>query len=409
MAGLEKPLSLVTNPARLCSNWIETYEQYTDHTEAPKEFHRWAAISTLAGALGRKCFVRIGRFELQPSFYITFVAPPGIATKSTTAKSGMDLLDASKAIRLFRGSISWQALLDELKDGEFQCDMGNGQMKAMSCLQIFASELGVLLNGDHDGSMLDLLVDVWDGGPSFKRRTRSGGEMEIPRPFLNMIACTTPMWLTNNGGKYAVDGGFFSRTIFVYAESKEKLVAYPDERAGADKLKEDLLHDLQSISKLKGEFVLDDEARAFGECWYEDLYKSPPTHLQGEMFQSYISRRQAHLHKTALVLSAARSSDMIITIEDMAMADNILTKSEKNLRLIYQAIVTSDKIQAYNLILKYTRTLTKGISKNALFRMMSSAVNLNEFEAGLQAAVFAREIKLKQVNDEFYVYPANQV
>lgn len=394
---------------RIFENWLDAYVEYTDNTEAPREFHKWTAISTVAGALGRKCFVRIGRFELQPSFYITFVAPPGVATKSTTAKQGMDFLELTSAIRMFRGSISWQALIDELKDGEGQVDMGNGRLHAMSCLQIFASELGVLLNGDHEGQMLDLLVDVWDGGPSFKRRTRSGGEIEISRPFLNMIACTTPTWLTNNGGKYAVDGGFFSRTIFIYAEKKAKLVAYPKDTDPTGKTRLDLVKDLKAMSKLKGEFVMTEEALAYGEIWYEDLYTAPPDHLKGENFQSYVSRRQAHLHKTAMVLSAVRSSEMVITIEDMVMADSLLCEAEQNLRLIYQAIVTSDKLQAYNLILKTVRSLSQGITKQTLFRMMASSVTMNEFEAGLQAAAFAREIKLVQKGDHFYVMPANVI
>lgn len=406
MAGNTDNIALV-KPTRNFENWIDGYIQYTDNTEAPKAFHLWTAVSAIAGALGRKCFVKIGRFEIQPSFYITFVAPPGIATKSTTARSGMDMLEEIKAIRMFRGSASWQAFLDELKDGETQVDMGNGKLQTMSCLQVFASELGVLLNSDHDGSMIDLLVDIWDGGPSFKRRTRSGGEMEISRPFLNMIACTTPSWLTNNGGKYAIDGGFFSRTIFVYADKKSKLVAYPSAVGQATELKKQLLQDLSNIKLLRGEFVMDDEAIAFGEAWYNDFQTKAPTHLSGEMFQAYLSRRQTHLHKVAMVVSASRSSEMVITIDDMAVAEDLLLKSETELRAIYQAIVTSDKIQAYNLIIKNMKGQTKGVPKSVLFRMMSTSVTYNEFEAGLQAALFARQIHIKQKDGEFYILPSD--
>jgi len=406
MASNTDNIALV-KPTRNFENWIDGYIDYTDNTEAPKAFHLWTAVSAIAGALGRKCFVKIGRFEIQPSFYITFVAPPGIATKSTTARAGMDMLEEIKGIRMFRGSASWQAFLDELKDGETQVDMGNGKLHTMSCLQVFASELGVLLNSDHDGSMIDLLVDIWDGGPSFKRRTRSGGEMEISRPFLNMIACTTPSWLTNNGGKYAIDGGFFSRTIFVYADKKSKLVAYPSANKYATELRTQLLQDLNNIKLLRGEFVMDDDAIAFGESWYNEFQTKAPQHLTGEMFQAYLARRQTHLHKVAMVVSAARSSEMVITIDDMAMAEDLLLKSEIELRAIYQAIVTSDKIQAYNLIIKNMRGQTKGVPKNVLFRMMSTSVTYNEFEAGLQAALFARQIAIKQIKSEYYIMPSD--
>lgn len=398
--------TILTNPAREFPDWIEAYMRFTDNTEAPESFHLWTAISTIGGALSRKCSVKIGRFELQPSFYITFVAPPGIATKSTTAKQGMDLLSKINAIRMFRGSISWQALIDELMDGLGQVDLGQGRLLEMSSLQLFASELGVLIGGDHDGQMLDLLVDLWDGIPQFQRRTRTGGEINIPRPFINLIACTTPGWLTKNAGKYAVDGGFFSRTVFVYAEKKRKVIAYPEafDQGAHEKL---LLKDLDRISKMKGIFTLDEEALEWGTAWYEELHTVPPPHLASEMFQSYISRRQAHLHKVAMVVSASKRSDMIITLEDMVIAEDLLMKAEIDLKLIYQAIVTSDKVQAYTLIIKYMRGATKGVPKNTLFRMMSSSVSYNEFEAGMQAAVFARQIKVKDMKDGFYVFPSD--
>ena len=50
---------------RKLSNWIEAYTAFTNNTEAPEKFHRWTAISTIAGALNRKCWVNIGRFPMQ--------------------------------------------------------------------------------------------------------------------------------------------------------------------------------------------------------------------------------------------------------------------------------------------------------------------------------------------------------
>ena len=377
--------------ARQLKDWLQSYVEYTQETEAPREFHLWTGISTIAGALGRKCWIDMGRFTLYPSFYIIFVAPPGIATKSTTAGIGVELLETTKTATLFQGSITWQAVLDQLKDGEKLIDI-EGKKFMMSSLQVFASELGVLLKKE-DNSMVDLLVDLWDGKNKIERRTRGGGNTEISRPYLNLIGCTTPAWLSSYAESYMIEGGFFSRTIFVYADEKDRLIPYPDSAIDVE-LRTALENDLQRISNLRGSFALTEEAREWGTEWYKELWTNPPENIASERFQSYRSRRQTHLHKVAMVLSAAQGDDRIITLEHMVIAEEMLQLAEHHLVTIHESIVSSEKIEAYRLILKTMRRVTS-ISKNELFNQLSTRITYQEFTQGLEAAVFAGHVKEK--------------
>lgn len=374
---------------RSLENWLSAYVSYTDDTEAPREFHLWSAISAVAGALGRKCWLDMGTFTLYPAFYIIFVAPPGIATKSTTAGQAMSLLRESKAIRLFQGSITWQAVLDELQDCGVQVKIGS-TMQAMSNLQVFASELGVLLKKD-DTNMVDLLVDLWDGLPRFTRRTRGGGMIDIARPFINLIGCTTPAWLSSYAESYMIDGGFFSRAIFVYSDHKDKIIAYPRENTQVE-LRTALEDDLKRIGQMRGTFVLSDEAKAWGTVWYEELWNNPPAELAADKFQSYRSRRQSHLHKVAMVLSAAESNSMVIDVHHMIAAEQMLILAEGHLATIHESIVTNEKLQAYRLIVKAVDKAQR-IDKNKLFKDLALKLSYQEFQQGIEAAVFAGEIK----------------
>lgn len=392
------------NSARNFENWMEAYANFTINTEAPKDFRNWTAISTIAGALGRKAWVSIGRFPVAPAFYIVFVAPPGVATKSTTAKQGIDLLKEAKAANLFSGSITRQAILDELEDCVGQVQIGN-KLLEMASLTMFASELGVLLGGE-DLQLIDDFVDMWDSKPELERRTRGEGKKSIPRPFLNLLGCTTPGWLSNNSKSYNIDGGLFSRTVFVYAEKKAKLIAYPEETTDAE-YKEKLISDLKKIGQMRGEFVLTDEAKEWGEAWYKELYTNPPKHLSNEMFAAYVSRRQVHLHKTALVLSAASAQDQIITLEHLVVAEAMLEDAEKGLAKVYQAVMSSERTQAYTMILKIVSAMQGGVSKNGLFRMMGQRCTLSDFEAGLQAAQFSGQIKMKDKGGEYLIFPVD--
>jgi hypothetical protein len=391
----------MSEPAvRRFDNWLEAFMEYTDNTEAPKHYRTWAAVSAIASALGRKVWVNIGRFPVSPSFFIIFVAPPGVATKSTAAKLAIDLLEEGKIANLFAGSLTEQAIFDELEDGIGQVSIGTTLME-MSNLSMFASELGVLLN-NSDSGLVDQFVDIWDNKPKIQRRTRAEGKRDIPRPCINLLGCTTPGWLQENSRTYNIDGGLFSRTIFLYSDKKEKLIAYPEETTTKE-FRDDVIKDLKTIGMMRGEFTMTKEAREFGEAWYDELYNNTPKHLKNEMFGGYIMRRQTHLHKTALVLSAAMSDDYKITEEHMVLAEALLIQAERGLGKIYATVMGSEKTQSYKLILQLAEAIPAGISKNALFRMVSAKCTLSEFEAGLQAAIFAGQIKLMDKGGDYVI------
>lgn len=397
---MAEPASL-QNITRRFDNWLEAFMEYTENTEAPKHYRTWAAISAVGSAIGRKAWLNVGRFKMSPSFFIVFVAPPGVATKSTAAKLAMDLLEEGKIGNIFTGSLTEQAIFDELEDGIGQVSIGNSLLE-MTNITMFASELGVLLNSNDTG-LIDKFVDIWDNKPKVERRTRGEGKKAIPRPCINLLGCTTPGWLQENSRTYSIDGGLFSRTIFLYADKKEKLIAYPEETV-TDDFRKDLISDLSRIAKMKGEFTLTKDARAFGESWYQELYTDPPKHLQNELFGGYITRRQAHLHKTAMVLSAATAQDYIITEEHMVLADALLVQAELGLTKIYSTVMTSERTLAHKLILQLSESFDKGISKNALFRMISAKCTLQDFENGLQAALFAGQVKLKDDGKDYVVH-----
>ena len=74
--------------ARRLKNWIKSYADFTEVSEAPLTFDFWTGLSTISGALQRKVYIDEVKFKLFPNMYVFFVAPPGVATKSTTVGVG---------------------------------------------------------------------------------------------------------------------------------------------------------------------------------------------------------------------------------------------------------------------------------------------------------------------------------
>jgi hypothetical protein len=169
-----------------------------------------------------------------------------------------------------------------------------------------------------------------------------------------MIGCTTPHWIADNMPSATVGGGFTSRCIFVYADKKESLVAYPDEHvklASHERLKADLIADLEHIStNLVGPFTIPEETRVWGRAWYEALWTKKAgeaSYLDDDRLEGYMARKQTHMHKLAMVLSASRGDDMVITLEDLVAANKMLEAIEPDLDKVFSRIgKTEDSIQA---------------------------------------------------------------
>ncbi len=371
-------------------NWIQAYLLHTSHLEAPDFFHVWTAIGTIAGALSGKCFLDMGHFVWKPNFFIVFVAPPGIISKSTTANVGMGMLRSVEGVHFGPESVTWQALTDAFRDAE---TLVPEIAKKVSALNIVASELGTFLD-PKNREMIDVLNDMWDGrNVPWQRRTKGEGASEIQNPWLNFVGCTTPAWIQENFPQYAIGAGFTSRTVFVYGEHKRRLIAYPKEEMALqdyqlvrERLR--LISDLKSISKICGEFFLTPDAIAWGKAWYEQHWTiSSNAGLDRELHGGYIARKQTHLHKLAMVLSAAERSDKLIRADDLEVAKDLLTSLEPGFSRVFSAIADNREVHYLSQLIRLVASHPAGIPKREVWRKLAAVMTLEQFEASLDGAI----------------------
>jgi len=337
-------------------DWITAFMDYASYGEAPRHMYFWSGVSAVAGVLRRKVWIEQAYFRWHPNFYIIIVAPPGIVSKSTTAGIAINLLKRVPGVRLGPSVVTMQALLGALSEVT-EAFEHNGEYLPMSALTLESSEFGNLLN-PHDKDMVDMLVNLWDGKEGvLEKRTKHSGNDNVENPWVNIIACTTPSWIAGNFPEYMIGGGFTSRCIFVYADKKEKYVAYPglsvpaDMAATSDKLVEDLC----DIATLTGEFKLTRDAIKWGEAWYKKLYTERPVNLDDERFGGYVARKQTHLHKLAIVMSASLSRDMQITDEILAISDTMLTDLEPDMAMVFSKIGKTEESVYIDRMVEFVR------------------------------------------------------
>lgn len=386
---------IVRAVGRHYENWIKAYVNHTRYSESPDNFHFWTAVATVAGALRRRVWIDQRIFQWTPNFYIILVGPPGVAAKSTSIRQGLSLLERVPGVNFGPQSMTWQALALALEKATESVEV-NGEGHIQSCLTISISELGTFLRPDDD-ELLSTLIAMWDGQKeAWRRSTKTQGDTVVLNPWINLIGCTTPAWIRANIPNSMVGGGLTSRIIFVYGEKKRQLVAYPGEQVAEKAFYEEenlLAQDLEQIASLAGEYRLDPKAIEWGVSWYEQLNTNREAHLNSERFDGYVARKQTHLHKLAMVLAASQRDALIVTRDDLELANNLIRLVENDMIKVFHSIGVSAGA-AMSQEIKSLVMNHKQIDYTSLWRECMATMPMKEFTDALKGLIEAGEIQL---------------
>lgn len=387
------------------NNWLDAYLEYSSITEAPQKMHIWTGISAIAGCLRRKVWIDMIRYKWYPSFYVIFVAPPGVVAKSTTIDIGMKLLRDVPAVHFGPDIITWQALVQSFAGCSEQFQVGE-EWHPMSAMTLAASELGNLIN-PQDREMLNLYISLYDGVPSFTKQTKTSGNDVVVAPWLNMIGCTTPHWIADNMPLASIGGGFTSRCIFVYAEKKEKYIPYVDEMISEsldNRTRQFLIDDLTFISEnLAGRFTLTKEARDWGRDWYETFWGMAYHSFSGRVLEGYAGRKYTHLHKTAMILSVAKRDDLVITREELEMADKMLKELEPDMEKVFSHIGKTEESLNAEVLLSFVRNNPEIPYAKAYQHVFSLFPNAGNFEGVLSGLIRSGQVELSNREDGMWL------
>lgn len=338
--------------SRHFEDWLQAYVDYASFTEAPKRMHFFAGVSAVAGALRRRVWIDQIYYKWYPNHYIVFVAPPGIVSKSTTSSIAMNLLRRVPGVKFGPDVVTWPALVQAFAEAIEGFKIGS-TTHLQCALTLESSEFGNLLD-PQDRGFIDLLVHLWDGSDRpFRKLTKTSGKDTVENPYINLIACTTPAWIAGNFPEYVIGGGFTSRCLFVYAEVKDKLVAYPSTvvPAGVAEMRTKLVEDLTHISNLAGPYTLTPEAMEWGTEWYRRHNARNDQLRADDRFGGYLARKQTHIHKLAMVLAAAKRDTLDLKAHDLADAELMISTLEHDMPKVFAKIGLSDEsIQAERFI-----------------------------------------------------------
>jgi len=130
-------------------------------------------------------------------------------------------------------------------------------------------------------------------------------------------------------------------------------------------------------------------------AWYEKFWKDAASRMDDQMLEGYAARKQTHLHKTAMVLSASRSNSLIIEKEDLELANYMLEDIEADMHRVFSRIGrTEDSMQAERFI-DFVRRKGSIPYKDAYKMIHIYFPDFRDFEGILSGAINSGQVRLK--------------
>jgi hypothetical protein len=314
--------------SRSNKDWITSFKDYTANSEPPDLYKEWVAISVIASALQRKCYLEWGPLTFYPNMYVVLVGPSGKCRKGTAMGPGYKFL-RDIGSNLAAEAITREALIRELKNcSATHIDPVDSSVSMHASLTIFSPELTVFL-GYNNLQLMSDLTDWYDCRDRWTYRTKNMGTDEIVGVWVNLIGATTPELIQSTLPRDAIGGGLSSRIIFVYEEKKGKIVPAPFLTDKEVALREGLLSDLERIGMMSGTFKVDQDFVDLWIEWYTAQEDNPP--FDDQRFAGYFERRPNHVLKLSMILSASEGDSQILTKKILERAIDVLTRTEKKM------------------------------------------------------------------------------
>lgn len=329
--------------AGVSRDWIDLFLEYTEGIPSPEIFRKWAAISTISGALERRVWIVSAGKQVYPNLYVLLVSTPGVG-KSQAIEHTDQFWREANDLHIAPHDVTKAALIDRLARASRKMVLGDADLVEYNSLLVAADEFGVLVPS-HDTEFLSTLNRIFDNPPIHQQERRGlQASIDIINPQLTIIGGTQPAYLANLLPEEAWGMGFMSRVIMVHSAKKVR-VRLGLNGKGEGKLNTILYGELKSrlleISKAYGRIDWSPNAADAVEDWNEAGLEPVPTHSK---LDHYCQRRLFHVLKLSAI-SAISANSPIITLLDFNRARDWLLEAERTMPDVFRAMVQKSDVQ----------------------------------------------------------------
>jgi len=313
-------------------SFLPNYLEYVSGTEAHPTYHTFSALVALSSTISRRVWVPMGHFNVFPNLYVVLVGPAG--NRKTSAMTPAKHLMRELGLPFSAECVTKEKLVLDLKANEtLIADLPKDleKFKTFTPMTIMVTELSEFLGAGGVG-MVNFLTTIYDQD-FYDIRTKNKGDTSIVGPYLTLLACTTPDWITTYLRQDVISGGFSRRAIFVNETGKSGRIPFPTITPEMAQAWQRLVAYSRTLLTVRGPFTWQPEAREFFADWYIKL-KMPndPTTV------GYFETKHMQLLKVAQLLSLSEDTNLILKTKHLEDGLALLGLVEQNLSKVFAGI-----------------------------------------------------------------------
>lgn len=397
-------------------SFLKDYQIVTQNNECPASYHLFSALVAISSIVSGKVWLDLGMFCIRPNIYVVLTGAPGVKKTTAMMIAKQLLFELGDSIPMSAECQTKEALTLSMSSKSRPCIVKPGvvprkfkpldeeQSKFLYCpMSIFVTEFSQFVGSSNAGHMLDFLTTIYDEH-HYKSETKGKGVDLIPMPYLTLLACTVPDWITARLKDDVITGGFSRRAIFVYETHTDLRIPIPFVTPEMDAAWLRLVKHARQMQNIKGPFLWGEGAEKFYCDWYIGL-KRPDNPLLDGWFNSV----QIQMLKIAMLISASEwdfKSQHTIEINHMEMSMEILRTVEENIPKVFQGVGRNELAGVANKLIEMLRlapgnALPERLVKKDLFKDVPSIDDMGRMINHL--------ISTKQIKKETRQHPVTNL
>lgn len=325
-------------------DFIDTYAEYADVLEAPREMHEAVAIQLLATVLNRNgVSIPLGGLKYSLDLWTVLLSGSGLGRTTLVGLAHPILKKANlEDILLNTRWGSLQALYQqfaERPDGLFIWGELSEKLK--------------LLNDRSFAGAKQWLTDRYDNWRSPDNISyRATGKVNqdtppitFPRaPRFNILATSSEEWFFRNLWQEDSAGGFVPRWLLIRAKDSGRVVPIP--RQLDQEVAETLAIQLLCVSDLKGQADLSGILNPY-DRWYRETKRRFQSQADKALASVYFNRHRVHVLKLAVVYEVSSTLSLKVTKDSWERAVRAASLLEET---IFSLLPTGMSAEGYRLL-----------------------------------------------------------
>jgi hypothetical protein len=365
---IEEAISAAMFSKAAAFDFIETYADFADVFEMPRQVHEWVAAQMIASVLNGRVYIKWGAVTYPLDLWVLLLSGSGQG-RNTATDLALEVIQAA-SIKGLLHKATWGSRVAFYQQVA-ECPTG-----------LYAwQELSVVLRTLNDpkfSGVKEWITDRYDNlrVPDSVTYRVTGKKSDTPpivfdqAPRINILATSSSDWFINSLEQADTTGGFIPRWLPKQVGKSEKLIPKPV--LPNRELLPELGDHLALVSKLNGDADLSQVENQYSE-WYSEAHARFDDQPNSALAMPFFNRLRGEVLKLSLIFEVSQSGTLQVSDRAFQRAVAIASEAEETIFKLLLTGMSREGSEVEKMAELIRDAGPKGISRSELTRTFQHA------------------------------------